>query len=120
MEPNPKARRYRKTPIVIEAIQVEWSNWNAICDFCDIGYLEHGKPSGVWVGPDGLWSKDHPLTGQDVPSVFVADYTLGVLIPTPEGAMLAREHDWIIRGVQGEFYPCKPDIFESTYEMESR
>lgn len=37
-------------------------------------------------------------------------------IATPEGAMRADEGDWIIRGVNGELYPCKPDIFEQTYE----
>ncbi|MBK6858030.1 MAG: hypothetical protein IPG97_16160 [Microthrixaceae bacterium] len=39
------------------------------------------------------------------------------LIPTLEGTMRADVGDWIIRGVQGEFYPCKPDIFEVTYEV---
>jgi hypothetical protein len=37
-------------------------------------------------------------------------------IPTPEGTMTASPGDWIIRGVKGEFYPCKPDIFAATYE----
>jgi hypothetical protein len=37
-------------------------------------------------------------------------------IKTEEGVMTASPGDWIIRGVQGEFYPCKPDIFEETYE----
>ncbi|WP_422929019.1 hypothetical protein [Singulisphaera sp. PoT] len=37
-------------------------------------------------------------------------------IPTPEGVMLANPGDWIITGVKGEVYPCKPDIFEATYE----
>lgn len=37
-------------------------------------------------------------------------------IPTLEGLMIASEGDWIIRGVKGEIYPCKPDIFEATYE----
>jgi hypothetical protein len=36
-------------------------------------------------------------------------------IPTLEGTMLANEGDWIIRGVRGEFYPCKPHIFDETY-----
>ena len=40
----------------------------------------------------------------------------GLLIATREGVMHASEGDWIIRGVQGEFYPCKPDIFAATYE----
>lgn len=37
-------------------------------------------------------------------------------IPTLEGVMTANPGDWIIRGVKGEFYPCKPDIFAATYE----
>lgn len=37
-------------------------------------------------------------------------------IPTLEGIMLAQNGDWIIKGVKGEFYPCKPEIFEVTYE----
>ena len=38
-------------------------------------------------------------------------------IQTLEGVMTAQQGDYIIRGVQGEFYPCKPDIFEQTYEL---
>ena len=40
----------------------------------------------------------------------------GLRIKTLEGVMLAQFGDWIIRGVKGEFYPCKPDIFEATYD----
>ena len=40
----------------------------------------------------------------------------GIKIATLEGVHLARPFDFIIRGVQGEFYPCKPDIFDQTYE----
>lgn len=39
-----------------------------------------------------------------------------IIIPTLEGEMKARVGDWIIRGVNGEYYPCKKDIFEKTYE----
>jgi hypothetical protein len=39
-----------------------------------------------------------------------------MLIDTPEGTMRAERGDWIIRGIQGEIYPCKPDIFEASYE----
>lgn len=39
-----------------------------------------------------------------------------IVIQTLEGDMTASKGDWIIRGVKGEFYPCKPDIFEATYE----
>ena len=38
-------------------------------------------------------------------------------IPTLEGDMKVTDGDWVIRGVKGEFYPCKPDIFEKTYEL---
>jgi hypothetical protein len=41
----------------------------------------------------------------------------GVHIPTLEGVMTANWGDWIIRGIAGEFYPCKPDIFAETYEL---
>lgn len=40
----------------------------------------------------------------------------GISIPTLEGTMLCRPGDYIIKGIVGEFYPCKPDIFEATYE----
>lgn len=40
----------------------------------------------------------------------------GLTIHTLEGSLHASLNDWIIKGVQGEFYPCKPDIFEATYE----
>jgi len=46
-----------------------------------------------------------------------ANFTNGELvIATLEGALHASRNDWIIKGVKGEFYPCKPDIFEATYE----
>lgn len=44
------------------------------------------------------------------------DDSYDILIPTLEGEMLATEGDWIIRGLKGEFYPCKPDIFEASYD----
>lgn len=42
-----------------------------------------------------------------------------IAIETLEGTMLAKPGDWIMCGVKGEFYPCKPDIFEATYELTS-
>lgn len=44
------------------------------------------------------------------------DDSYDIIIPTLEGDMRATAGDWIIRGLKGEFYPCKPDIFELTYE----
>ncbi|GAG70556.1 unnamed protein product [marine sediment metagenome] len=40
----------------------------------------------------------------------------GLIITTLEGDMTANIFDWIIKGIEGEFYPCKPDIFEQTYD----
>jgi hypothetical protein len=42
---------------------------------------------------------------------------IGPIISTLEGEMQVSDGDWIIKGVNGEFYPCKPDIFEKTYEL---
>lgn len=53
------------------------------------------------------------------PVVIEAEQHLGAFplkIPTLEGTMIANPGDWIITGVKGERYPCKPDIFEATYE----
>jgi hypothetical protein len=88
--------KFRKKPVIIEAIKLEWKNWSQICDFCGVGKFEDGNPEGF--NPDGNTLK------------------LGLRIPTLEGTMYAFEGDWIIKGVAGEFYPCKPAIFEATYE----
>ena len=45
------------------------------------------------------------------------NFDLRMIISTPEGEMLASPGDYIIKGVNGELYPCKPDIFEQTYEL---
>ncbi len=86
--------KFRKKPVVIEAVQLRWDTWSEMCDFANVGRLEEGHPQGV----------------------ELSDNRIGMNIPTLEGVMLASEGDWIIRGVKGELYPCKPDIFEATYE----
>lgn len=84
----PEVQRFRKKPVVIEAIQ-----WRGEQDceavFAFLGY-------------------DHPADE--------GDHSL-IHIETLEGVMEASPGDWIIRGVKGEFYPCKPDIFAATYEL---
>jgi hypothetical protein len=80
---------YRKKPVVIEAVQLE--NLEIHHLMC----LQHFA---------GL--------GNDVFEA-VSD---GLIIKTLEGTMKASIGDFIIKGVNGEFYPCKPDIFEKTYE----
>lgn len=78
--------RFRKKPVEIEAMQYDGRNTTEVAEWL--------AESGVKVG----WSNAE------------------MVIPTLEGRMHATPGDWIIRGVQGEFYPCKPDIFEQTYE----
>lgn len=87
--------KYRKKPVVIEALQLRWDTWDDMCDFVGVGKLSDGKPSGI----EGL-----------------DDNKIGMVIPTLEGLMTADQNDYIIKRIQGEFYPCKPDIFEQTYE----
>lgn len=82
---------YRKKPVVIEARQFTPQNILDLRDWITSG--GHGAYPG--------WNRS------------VGDY---IEIDTLEGVMRATIGDWIIRGVQGEFYPCKPDIFEQTYE----
>ena len=57
--------------------------------------------------------------GIHFPSCYPFIWTEGKLkIETLEGDMFVSPGDWVIRGVKGEFYPCKPDIFEATYEED--
>lgn len=97
--------KYRKKPIVIEAVQLKWENWNAVCELAFVGKLENGQPEGCYLDKD-----NKPTEG------FSTEGRLGLKIPTLEGLMIAVENDWIIKGVKGEIYPCKPDIFEASYE----
>lgn len=82
---------YRKKPVTIEAMQ-----WD--------GTAAGATPIIDWVLANGATARYH-----DAPDPTLA-------IDTLEGTMLARPQDYVIRGVAGEFYPCKPDIFEGTYE----
>lgn len=77
-------KKYRKKPVVIEAIQWRGNNFAEVFAFC----------------------KD----------AIIDDVYGDVLIKTLEGVHEAIVGDYIIKGVNGEFYPCKPDIFEKTYE----
>jgi len=86
--------KFRKKPVVVEARQ----------------YLNDESSYGVlhWI------NEGQHKRGPDVP--FATWINGELTIPTLEGDHVASVGDWIIQGVQGEFYPCKPDIFEATYE----
>ena len=95
--------QYRKKPVVIEAVQLTWATWSEVCDF-----VNNTNIRGVFLHPtDNSVFSDKCEWGNARIAAFI--YTL-------EGEMFAVEGDYIIKGVAGEFYPCKPDIFEQTYE----
>jgi hypothetical protein len=106
--------RVRKKPVEVEAVRLDWDTWEEVCEFAGVGRLEDGKPEGGWIDPR------HPgvICHGNVPppDLSLDDAEIGLAIPTLEGLMIARQGDWIIKGVQGEIYPCKPDIFDATYE----
>ena len=105
---------YRKKPVVIEAVRLGWDTWNHVCEFAGVGSLVDNKPEGGWIDPN---DPGHIHMGNTPPpGKSVDDMRLGLAIPTLEGVMLAIEGDWIIKGIKGELYACKPDIFEMTYE----
>lgn len=93
---------FRKKPVVIEAVRVSWGTWNELCDFMpDVITAENG---GRMV-----------LTFSDTCDEHGPGY-IELTIPTLEGDHIARHGDWIIKGVEGEFYACKDSIFRATYE----
>ncbi len=92
--------KYRKKPVVIEAFQMtekrrwdnsEWPNW-----LHEAWQKEIGIDNALWCDVD----KPHTF----------------LHISTMEGVLNIDWDDWIIQGMKGELYPCKPDIFEMTYE----
>ena len=81
-------RRYIKKPIEIEAVQWTGDNRSDIWDFCSLCYFNMDMESGEFK----------------------------LVIQTLEGSMAASIGDFIIKGIKGEFYACKPDIFALTYD----
>ena len=69
----------------------------------------NGEELATWCG--GEYHK-HLMDGE-----FIAHPDPFIRIPTLEGTMVASVGDYVIKGVNGEFYPCKPDIFHKTYEV---
>lgn len=87
--------KFRKKPVVIEAMQWDGSSKKGLKLLRWMRKANEGK----------TWRE------------FDCDCTAyGIHIRTLEGEVHAKVGDWIIKGVKGEFYPCKPDIFEMTYE----
>lgn len=95
-----KMKRYRKKPIVIEAYQ-----WFEVSEYVE------------GINRDVDYYRTPAFDGQDK-----CKYCNDIMhnhgwIDTLEGGHIVCPKDWIIKGIQGEYYPCKPDIFEKTYEQ---
>lgn len=82
--------KFRKKPVVIEAHQ----------------YIDDLFEAFDWA----------EIVGHSYGTSLVYDSVKGFLIKTLEGELTVSPGDWIIKGISGELYPCKPDIFEKTYE----
>lgn len=96
MEPNTE-RTFRKKPVNIKAIEFD-------------ELVAYGIANGAAVIDGMPWSfkyKGHPVTHENNDCY---------LIPTLEGTMKFNRGEWLITGVAGEIYPCKPNIFSATYE----
>lgn len=103
---------FRKKPVTIEAR--EFGGIAAeVREVC--GWIERDNVTTLEDSPEGLALKaEYGL--RDGLTVAIDPATGALVIPTLEGLMRATLGDWIIRGIKGEFYPCKPDIFAATYE----
>lgn len=102
--------RFRKKPVVVEAVQVTAADFNGV-DFDGSPFSEIPQ-----------WLVDALENGMVAVEPDTRDYAMwrvGTLEDGPswQAKHIASPGDWIIRGIKGELYPCKPDIFEATYEI---
>lgn len=91
--------KYRKKPVVIEAVQWTGKNHREMWDF-----LTGKHDDYIQASADTFYIDHDRVQG-------------GLIIKTLEGEHIASIGDFIIKGIKGEFYPCKPDVFEHTYEL---
>ena len=110
-------QKYTKKPVTIEAVQ--WTGDQEVSDAIR-QWVERDAEAGSVVDTDHiqhLWNYDFGAYVLPSGKTIFAPYTERCLIIlTLEGEMIARPGWWIIRGVEGEFYPCRPDIFDQTYQ----
>lgn len=95
-------QKYRKKPVEIDAMQ-----WD--------GTADGATPIIDWIISSGE-TATYTCSSPDRCAENDGDTPHSISIRTLEGTMRAGLGDWVIRGVKGEFYPCKPDIFAATYE----
>lgn len=89
-------QKFRKKPVVVEAVQLRPETAKEVAEFVGAGDLADNKPQLM----------ANPVSGE-----------LGLILRTSSGLVTAKENYWIIKGVNGEFYPCSPEVFAATYEL---
>lgn len=102
MPHHDQPRVFQKRPIQIEAMQ--WDGTEA-----------GAAPVLSWIATNGGTAAFDRIPV--AASRYNIRYDLRIYVNTLEGPMTASPDDWIIRGVKGEFYPCKPDIFAASYQL---
>lgn len=108
--------KFRKKPVVIEAVK-----WNGFTNNLGLTNKDPLAADAMYDKPDWLPAcegelPDRGLSLLNIEPGQVWRFREDLYIGTLEGRMCVSPGDWIIRGVKGELYPCKPDIFEATYE----
>jgi hypothetical protein len=89
--------KFRKKPVTVDAIRYTGDNYAEVASWCR-----------------SFWTEDESTQEDPVNGLSVGDKA--IFIMTREGEMKGSPGDWIIRGTQGEFYPCKTDSFDDTFE----
>lgn len=99
-------KKYRHKPVVIEAVRLRWSTWDDVCDF--VGCLISPSHPAFYIAAD----EASDTCGEPGPEYIALKVTT-----THGETAIIRHGDWIIPdSTPGTFYPCKPDVFEQTYE----
>lgn len=103
---EPTNRTYKKKPLQIEAVQLSWGNWSEVCDFLGDVINENNPAYNI------LKEDVSDTCGEPGP-----EYIALKVVTTHGEEAVVRHGDWIIPDSKpGTFYPCKPDVFEKTYE----
>ena len=101
-------KRFQKRPVVIQAMRVTGGNYGMLTELADTDPTR--RLSIEWCCQN--WDcKDSNIVAGQAPH----PRRRVVIIKTLEGTMQANEGDWVIKGIRGELYPCKHDIFMDTY-----
>ena len=95
--------KYRKKPVEIEAFQYDGDLMNSKGEYYVPEWAIEAYEKGIMFY--GCWMGD------------TEEYEVGLFIETLEGTHHVSVGDYVIQGIKGELYPCKPDIFEATYEL---